>query len=636
MLRNQLKKFESLRYNQRGTWWLCECPKCGKKHLEVNTQTGVYHCFYATCDFHGKLTADHRPRQTDTHHSVGNDSERLGVRLQYTDFRPSDLVSVGEEHMRQEVPLSVNPDTQDPIQQQVRKYLQACGIRVETAAEMGVMCSYTSSGFVSLDYVNWWDGRPVNIKRRTISQTGKTGNVDSLGFDKEFMQISPNKEHMPPYGIESLQNVDDDNTLIITEGEKDCLILRSLGFPCVVSLPNGAGTDIAKCFRPFTELLARIAKVIICGDTDHSGRTAQQHLVDYFGVKAWRVSWPEEWHCKDIGEVMLQKGPDAVYIAFENATRTGGSALVTPAEERKGIKDYLRGHYDHGYDLGYGPLTDAHFHPTNEGGLIIVTGKPNSGKTDFLNDLTCRLMMKRNKYVAFLSFEVPDKRKHMGRMVRLMMGHSDLSCCPGEILDAAIDRLENHMVHISMGSVLPTPENIIQQADLIRLHHPLSYLVIDPFLFVVLENGRQTTETQAITRTLSSIQAWGREHKVWVIVVAHPRKLGKKQDGSNDFEDIDFYSINGSAAWANLADFLFSLERCFPKELNGKSLGRSVRSYTRMVMLKVRDQEYCVTGDVFYLRQGCGRYDERDSPEFCISELLGNCHGSMDREEWGR
>ena len=38
-----------------GKNFITVCPKCGKKHLSISKQTGLYHCFYSGCDFHGKL-----------------------------------------------------------------------------------------------------------------------------------------------------------------------------------------------------------------------------------------------------------------------------------------------------------------------------------------------------------------------------------------------------------------------------------------------------------------------------------------------------------------------------------------------------------------------------------------------------
>lgn len=102
----------------------------------------------------------------------------------------------------------------------------------------------------------------------------------------------------------------------------------------------------------------------------------------------------------------------------------------------------------------------------------------------------------------------------------------------------------------------------------------------------------------------------------------HPRSL-KKQNGKNELEDIDMYTISGSANWANLADFIFSISRIKEQD----------RSYTRLDMLKVRDQDLCQTGSVLYVRQTCGRYDERESEEQIVAEAQGKIM-TKDRNPW--
>ena len=139
---------------------------------------------------------------------------------------------------------------------------------------------------------------------------------------------------------------------------------------------------------------------------------------------------------------------------------------------------------------------------------------------------------------------------------------------------------------------MPTPNNIIARADMVRRTLPLKYLIIDPYLFMEVETNRYNTETQAIKAMLTQMQAWGRTNNIWVIIVAHPRKL-TKLNGKNELEEIDMYTIAGSANWANLADFIFSISR----------INRQDSNYTRLDMLKVRDQDLCQTGSVLYVRQ---------------------------------
>ena len=307
---------------------------------------------------------------------------------------------------------------------------------------------------------------------------------------------------------------------------------------------------------------------------------------------------------------------------IETARPQHTSDIITVNERADEILNALHGEYDHGYDIGYGPLTDHVFHPTDQGGLIITTGKPNSGKTDFLNDLTCRLMAKTGRNVCYLSFEVPDKNKHIAHLIQLMLGKVNTASYTREQLQPIVSFLNSHMVHLDLHEVSPTPTNIIARAEMANRTTPLKYLIIDPYLFMEVETGRYNTETQAIKAMLTQMQAWGRNHHIWVIIVAHPRSL-KKQNGKNELEDIDMYTISGSANWANLADFIFSLSRVKEQD----------RSYTRLDMLKVRDQDLCQTGSVLYVRQTCGRYDERESEEQVIAEAQGKVM-SKDHSPW--
>ena len=161
---------------------------------------------------------------------------------------------------------------------------------------------------------------------------------------------------------------------------------------------------------------------------------------------------------------------------------------------------------------------------------------------------------------------------------------------------------------------------------------PVRFLCIDPYLFIVSDEPK-ANETQQIKGILTQLQKWGRRHHVWVCIVAHPRKLVK--DGTTgEYEEIDEYTIAGSAHWANLADFLLSVKRVFPDGMGHRDNGSGNPSYTQVSMLKVRDQELCSTGRIYYLRQPCGRYDERGSEDECIRDLQSG-QGARDVEVWG-
>lgn len=98
------------------------------------------------------------------------------------------------------------------------------------------------------------------------------------------------------------------------------------------------------------------------------------------------------------------------------------------------------------------------------------------------------------------------------------------------------------------------------------------------------------------------------------------------EESHEAFPPLDIYSVAGSAQWANLADFLLTVNRISKPE-EGKM-------FTIVEMLKVRDQEFCHPGKVYYVRQPCGRYDERESENDCIAEAMQGKVLAKDDEPW--
>ena len=617
-----------------GKNFIVRCPKCGTMHLYISKAKGLYHCFYAGCDFNGILTdycKDNRPmfsyRKGDSPSNGATyrpqDNRHTENAVNEVPMLPGDYKVLAPTVLQKIKPLDESPNCTDPDQLAARRYLADQGISLATAiaAHIGCLRHYcitkdsedkreqASTVFPCIAYVNYVDGRPVNAKYRSCSpiQSPSPEEGQPIAYSKFWSQDSPTTP-CAPYNIDCINPllVEEEiiPRLIIVEGGKDALILMEAGYRHVISVPSGAATDLAKCFEAFIPWLDQVQDIVICGDSDLPGRTLVKRLSDYFGARCLFTILPGG--CKDIGDVMKLYGTEVVRTVIDDACACQTTDIITVEQRRKEVIDVLHGKYDHGYSVGYGPLTDRIFHPTDTGGLIIMTGMPNSGKTDFLNDLTSRIMRDTERFVCYLSFEVPDKDKHIAHLVHLLLGKANTTNYTDEQLTPYIDFLNTHMIHLDMHEVPPTPGNILHRADLVRRRQPLKYLVIDPYLFVEAQSGKGETETQSIKSMLTRFQSWGREHHIWVIIVAHPRSL-KKIDGKNEMEDINMYTISGSANWANLADFILSITR----------VNEPNRAFTRLDVLKVRDQELCRTGTVYYTRQPCGRYEEHESEEEC-------------------
>lgn len=654
------------------------CPKCGSHRCFVKRSNGYFHCWICNNGgileemktlnhpessridgaYYARASTQKSSRQKDKNYvpMVSSDYKEINeeVRSWLYPLYPFDSE---EEHQQflehfhspqlaiicpKARPL-LQPKEIETLQNQVKSYVQAMKLDPEVMKRTGVMCAYMNKkaddgksedphGCIpvpAIAYCNYLDGKIINVKFRSVVLNPITGE-----WSKDFTQESPTKP-CAPYGIDSINPIRPDagpiRQLIITEGEKDRLTLMSCGFPYVLSIANGAQTNIAESHEAFEEWIAQVEEIVICGDTDRPGRTMVKALLNAYTARAKVVHL--SGNRKDISDVYADFGASEVRRIIQEAEDVAAQDIYDLHQHEPDILEVMMGIYDKGYDVGMGMKTDRIFHPTSDGGLIILTGIPNSGKTDFLNCMMAHLMFQRQKRIAFFSFEKPIKAKHVREIARVALGVEDTASMDHtmkesearEVNSQIINYMTEHMVDFDTKTRLPDSDYIIAMAERDMRKHGLDFLVIDPYVFIdMTEGGSRTTETEKVRLMLTKLQAWSRTRHVWTIVVAHPRIQYK--DGHESFPPLDIYSIAGSAQWANLADFLFTVRR-----MNKPEEGKV---YSIVEMLKVRDQEFCQPGKVLYVRQPCGRYDERESEEDCIAECLQHKILPKDVEPW--
>lgn len=656
------------------------CPKCGKRHCFIKVDNGLTHCW--SCNWSGYLEemksllekgsgkvngnyyANAQKKQQDEHKAkdyvpmlpddfLEIDAETRSWLYPIYPFKTQEEQQQFIDHFHPANLLSRHPKARPLIsatqlaslQGMVQRYIQAMKLSPDIIIQEGVMCAWMKQnaddsksedpkGVVmvpAIAYCNYLDGKIINVKFRSVQQHPVTGE-----WSKLFCQVSPTKP-CAPYGIDSINLLRPDaqpiRKLIITEGEKDRLTLMTCGFPYVLSIANGASTNIEESHEAFDEWIQQAGEIIICGDTDRPGRRLVKLLIEQYQTRAKVTTLPQGK--KDISEVYEAFGSREVQRIIAEAQGISDADIYDLSEHKEDILDIMMGNYDRGYEVGMGGLTDGIFHPTSEGGLIILTGRPNSGKTDFLNCLMAHLMYHNQKRVAFFSFEKPIKGKHVREIARIALGVRNTEDMDGaESPEEArqenrrvLDFLSEHMVDFDTKTRLPDSNYIIgmMEAMMNRKKQKIDYLVIDPYVFInMTEGGSRATETEKVRLMLTKLQAWSRTRHIWTVVVAHPRIQYK--DGHEAFPPLDIYSVAGSAQWANLADFLLTVNRISKPE-EGKM-------FTIVEMLKVRDQEFCHPGKVYYVRQPCGRYDERESENDCIAEAMQGKVLAKDDEPW--
>ncbi|PHT54916.1 Twinkle -like protein, chloroplastic/mitochondrial [Capsicum baccatum] len=207
------------------------------------------------------------------------------------------------------------------------------------------------------------------------------------------------------YGLDDIKGSSD---IIIVEGEMDKLAMEEAGFRNCVSVPDGAPPFISDKELPpvdkdtkyqylwnCKEYLEKASRIILATDGDPPGQALAEELARRLGrERCWRVTWPNKTsidRCKDANEVLMYLGPGALREVIEGAE-------LYPIQGLFNFKDYFTEidayyHQTIGYELGVstGWRSLNQLYNVVPGELTIVTGVPNSGKSEWIDALLCNL-----------------------------------------------------------------------------------------------------------------------------------------------------------------------------------------------------------------------------------------------------
>lgn len=350
--------------------------------------------------------------------------------------------------------------------------------------------------------------------------------------------------------------------LVITEGELDALTAIDCGFPCTVSVPNGApppseihkpddASVDEKAGGAFEFLwnnrdrLHRIKRFILAVDNDAPGKNLASELVRRLSApRCLFVTYPEG--CKDLNDVRVQHGAEAVSAVLNTAQHY-------PVKGVFKVGDYPDKPPVVTFATGWETLDQLMkiFAPS----LTVVTGIPGHGKSTWLTNLLINLAELHGWKSAIFSPEMPVV-PHMRDKMRRVAGRDTIE---GLVFDkrlATIDQwIGEHFLFIDHDDDVDddiTLEWIIERAADAVLRYGIRVLVIDPWNEIEHAKRRDEMMGEYISRAIRALKKFSRKYEVAVFVVAHPTKdiaiHGKQRVPS-------LYDVDGSATWFNKPDF---------------------------------------------------------------------------------
>ena len=424
--------------------------------------------------------------------------------------------------------------------------------------------------------LKWFDGRGIpndllekeSITKvaRKMPQTGRIENcivfpykVDGTLVNRKYRDAAKNfllesGAELVPWRIDSIKDTPE---CIITEGEMDALSFLVAGREDVISVPNGAQKNLDYLDRFIETHLENKIRVYIAADTDEKGLELRAELIRRLGEERCRIV-TYGTGCKDANELLMEGGTEALRKAIAEAQEVPLEGIFTASDVEDELKALLKDGLQKGATLGMGELDD--FLSVETGRLMIVTGIPGDGKSEFLDEMSIRLCLKYDWRCAYFSPENFPVTLHHSKLIEKLIGKRFLQ---GLI---QIGEFENAVGYLSRHffDILPEEgyrvDTILEKAEMLVRRKGIRVFVLDPYNCLEHQIPTGQSETQYIGEFLEKLRSFARRRQVLVVLAAHPTKM-KRDPLTKQFPVPTMYDISGSASFFNKADFGIAIER---------------------------------------------------------------------------
>lgn len=371
-------------------------------------------------------------------------------------------------------------------------------------------------------------------------------NIKYRGPNKSFKMVSG--AELIFWNIDCLLKFDE---VIIVEGEIDALTMIQAGYENTLSVPNGANKNL-EYLDSCIEMFNGIKKIYIATDQDTKGIELKSELIRRLGPeRCYIVSFKD---CKDANEYLQKYGSD-IKDVIPNAVPVPVKGIIEINSLYADIRDLYEQGVQSGLKINQNIIDE--YITWESGRLVIVTGIPASGKSEFVDYLVCKLNINHGWKAAFFTPENYPLKFHYAKLFEKLIGKKFSQNTTTELeWDMSYDYIRYNFFYI-LNEEDFTVKSILDSAKILIKTRGIKVIVIDPYN--KLEHKYTDSETQYISRFLDQIILFAKLNDVLIFLVAHPRKMSKTANGKIEVPSL--YDISGSANFYNKTDYGITVHR---------------------------------------------------------------------------
>ena len=398
----------------------------------------------------------------------------------------------------------------------------------------------------------------INTIQFNYFRNGELINIKYRGKSKDF-KLFKDAELI----FYNLDCTIDNETIIIVEGEMDCLTMAESGYKNCISVPNGAGTGkinfqyLDNCIESFSDK----TQFVLALDNDGPGINLQNELARRLGFE--NCTYVRFKDCKDANECLIKYGIQGIIEAMSERKEFPIEGVFNAND----ITDDIYNYYNNGLPKGdgIGMAEFDMFVKFQPGYLTTITGIPGHGKSEFLDFILTRLNISHNWKIALYSPENHPLELHFSKFAEKISGKAfeGFNRISSGELKQMIDYHANNFYFINPSENFELESILASVKSLVR-KKGIKAFVIDAWN--KLDHKYNGNETKYISEQLDKIVMFCEKNKVHCFLVAHPTKITKDKN-TGLFEIPNLYSISGSANFYNKTSNGITVYRNFETNL---------------------------------------------------------------------
>jgi twinkle protein len=397
------------------------------------------------------------------------------------------------------------------------------------------------NGYVAFPYLH--NGELVNIKYKKISE-------------KRYRQ-SPNGKHVMFNYDQAKQH----RTVIICEGEEECMCWLDAGFPYAVSVDSGAPNpkdQIDKkleCFTNCFDLFEQADLIYIATDNDDNGRRLAEEIIRRVDVE--KVRKIDFGIHKDANEVVMMDGRDQLKTLYREAKDIRMDGII----ELEDVALKMLDMYDNGLPKGHTthhPSVDERW-KWREGEVTIGTGFNNEGKSTLftVNLPMAKIVYDGWKVGAFVPENLPSE-EFFEELVHCYLGKTSDIDYPNhrasrEEFINAMNVIKKH-VFLIYPEKNQTLEELFKRFDYLVRKHGIRIAIFDPYNQIEHIYNRGETTDLYVSRFMTLLKQFTVQRRLCTILVAHQNPPKTRAANGKDLPKPEIYNIKNGGTFGDKAD----------------------------------------------------------------------------------